>query len=494
MRFKASILLILVVILPSMMAPGLEETRADSLSGQELSLRLVEPVEDVITDLKSYIPQRMYEGGIPGLAIALIWDGRITWAEGFGLANSFTGRPATAETAYEVASISKAVTAYIALRLVERGKLSLDEPLISHLGEPWLPPSKYTDQITLRHLASHSSGLRSNTDGLFTTDKSVAFEPGSSFYYSGVGFMYMQEAIKQVTAQPLEDNARELVFGPLGMSSSSFGRSPAGEPHLANGHIDYPIPLLLFMIPFAAILVGISLLGIVILRMLTGKWRPTWKMAVAACALVATVTVLMFAFSQLGQGQPNLVLLATLCGSAFVFAFMVVFSIGCRISARYLAAWHGHTLRVSWGVLSAASLMWLAGLITVPVPKVPSPLPSAVGSLKTSAPDLAAFLIELARPQYLSQEIEAQISTPQVSISSDMSWGLGLGLQHGEQGDALWHNGQTPGFRSLMVIYPEHGMGVVVLTNSDQGFAVACDVVQRALGGSVTSSITAFLE
>jgi CubicO group peptidase (beta-lactamase class C family) len=375
--------------------------------------------------------------------------------------------------------------------------LSLDEPLVAHLSQPWLPRSEYGDQITLRHLASHSSGLRSNTDSFFTIDKSVAFEPGSSFYYSGVGFMYMQEAIEQVTGKSIEDNARELVFEPLGMSSSTFGSSPATRLHMANGHIEYIIPLLLFMIPFAAILVGISLFGIVMLRILTGKWKPTWRMAVAACVLAASVTVLMFAFSLLGKGLPNLVLLTSLCGTAFVFVFMVVFFIGDRISARYLAAWHGRAslqvLRISWGVLSVVLLLSLAGLITVPVPTGPSPLPSAVGSLKTSAPDLATLLIELARPQYTSQEIAAQISTPQVSISGDMSWGLGLGLQHSEQGKAMWHNGQTPGFRSLMVIYPEHGMGVVVLTNSDMGFPVACDVAQRALGGSVTSSIVAFL-
>jgi CubicO group peptidase (beta-lactamase class C family) len=75
-----------------------------------------------------------------------------------------------------------------------------------------------------------------------------------------------------------------------------------------------------------------------------------------------------------------------------------------------------------------------------------------------------------------------------------MSWGLGPGIQHSEDGDALWHNGQTPGYRSLMVIYPEHQIGVVVLTNSDRGFPLACDVAQRALGGSAISAIVSWLE
>ena len=74
-----------------------------------------------------------------------------------------------------------------------------------------------------------------------------------------------------------------------------------------------------------------------------------------------------------------------------------------------------------------------------------------------------------------------------------MSWGLGPGIHHSEQGDALWQNGQTPGFRSLIVIYPEQQIGVVVLTDSDQGFPLACDVAQRALGGSAISAIIAWL-
>jgi len=80
-----------------------------------------------------------------------------------------------------------------------------------------------------------------------------------------------------------------------------------------------------------------------------------------------------------------------------------------------------------------------------------------------------------------------------VSAGRDVSWGLGPGIQHGQHGDALWQYGQTFGFRSVMVIYPEYGMGVVVLTNSDHGLPVAFDVAQRALGGSALSSIRAWV-
>ena len=123
------------------------------------SLRLSVPLDEVVTDLEIFIPDFMDEQRIPGLAIALIRDGKIAWTEGFGVANVITRRPVTADTLFEVASNGKVLTAYIALRLVDQGVLSLDAPLNSYLPEPWLPASEYRDAITLRHVLSHSSGL-----------------------------------------------------------------------------------------------------------------------------------------------------------------------------------------------------------------------------------------------------------------------------------------------------------------------------------------------
>jgi len=174
-----------------------------------------------------------------------------------------------------------------------------------------------------------------------------------------------------------------------------------------------------------------------------------------------------------------------------------MFLIGRRIIARLPATRQRVGLRraltIAWTVLSLVVLLWLSGLVTGPMPKFLSPQPSAVGSLRTTAPDLAAFLIEVAQPQYLGEDLAVQIRTPQVSAGGDMSWGLGPGIQHGDPGDALWQNGQTFGFRSLMIIYPQVGLGVVVLTNSDQGLPVALDVARRALGGPAIPSITAWL-
>ena len=143
----------------------------------EVPLRTSEPVSEIVADLQEFIPAQMDHQGVPGLAIALIRQGQVVWAEGFGVTYIITGEPVTADTVFEVASNSKEVTAYTALRLVDQGLLSLEEPVETFLVEHWLPPTAYREQITLRHLASHSSGL---TDNLISLDKSIVFPSGSA--------------------------------------------------------------------------------------------------------------------------------------------------------------------------------------------------------------------------------------------------------------------------------------------------------------------------
>jgi CubicO group peptidase (beta-lactamase class C family) len=143
---------------------------------------------------------------------------------------------------------------------------------------------------------------------------------------------------------------------------------------------------------------------------------------------------------------------------------------------------HRRLFVLSMGVIVVA-LIGISARTVGPIPGLVSPPPSAVGSLTTTAPDLAAFLAEVAAPHLLGAEIAEELRTVQIAINDNFSWGLGVGIQHSDRGDALWQNGVTPSFRSLMVIYPEQQWGVVVLTNSDDGSQVAHDVAAKALGG-----------
>ena len=115
-----------------------------------------------IPDLDRFIRAEMTRDDIPGLAIALIHEGRVFWSEGYGVANSLTGRVVLADTPFEAASLEKPLTAYAALKLVEEGRLDLQRRLSSYLTTQFVAHSSYRDQITAWHVLTHTSGLSNN--------------------------------------------------------------------------------------------------------------------------------------------------------------------------------------------------------------------------------------------------------------------------------------------------------------------------------------------
>ncbi|MCP4662682.1 MAG: beta-lactamase family protein [bacterium] len=466
-----------VVLLVALTSP------ACPLAGQPSPLRDIEPVAAVTADLEAYIPERMREADVPGLAIALIHGGEVVWEAGFGVTNTLTGEPVAPETLFEVASNSKVVTALVALRLVDAGRLSLDAPAGSYLPEPWLPPSEHRDKIIVRHLVSHSSGL---PHAPFA--KAIRFEPGTAYSYSAMGFEYLQEIIEQVTGQPLEQVAREMVFEPLHMSSSSFVATPELRSRTAHGHTSFLVPWLVFTIPYALALVVILLIGMVISRIARGRWRLTGKM-LWACLVTALVLVLGGWYYLQRSFFPEFWWLMVECVAIFFGAWALLLFGGRRTIARLSGIGQRHGLRrglhAAWAVGSLVALVFFATSRTnVPVPRWPFTEVSSAGTVRTTAGDLAAFLIELAAPRHLSEALAVELRTPQISPSEEISWGLGPGIQHSPQGDALWQWGQTLDFQSVMVIYPDQGFGVVVFTNSDVFRPlIVFDVAHRALGG-----------
>jgi CubicO group peptidase (beta-lactamase class C family) len=104
--------------------------------------------------------QALASSTTPGLAVALVQDGEVAWAAGDGVADRAAGRPVTAATRFQAASLAKPVTAWGVLRLVEAGRIGLDEPVVGHLGR-WRPPASPFDAggLTVRRLLSHTAGL-----------------------------------------------------------------------------------------------------------------------------------------------------------------------------------------------------------------------------------------------------------------------------------------------------------------------------------------------
>jgi CubicO group peptidase (beta-lactamase class C family) len=144
----------------------------------------VRSARDVISRLESEVPGLMKQGGVPGMSIALIRDGKTVWLRGFGVKDKKTGEPVETDTVFEAASLSKPVFTYGVLKLVDQGKLNLDTPLSSYLPKPYVPDER-AGEITARLVLSHRTGFPNwrGSDGLLP----IYFSPGERFSYSGEG-------------------------------------------------------------------------------------------------------------------------------------------------------------------------------------------------------------------------------------------------------------------------------------------------------------------
>ncbi|AGY59163.1 beta-lactamase [Gloeobacter kilaueensis JS1] len=183
--------------------------------------------------IDTYIREQMQRQRIPGLSLAVIRDGRIVRAGGYGLANVELGVPATAETVYQSGSVGKQFTATVVMLLVEEGKLSLDGPISRYLDGT--PPA--WKEITIRHLLTHTSGIpdyeskgdlsldyrRDYTDDelVALAEKTpLAFAPGEKWSYSNTGYVLLGIIVNKVSGRFYGDILQNRVFGPLGMKSS----------------------------------------------------------------------------------------------------------------------------------------------------------------------------------------------------------------------------------------------------------------------------------
>jgi CubicO group peptidase (beta-lactamase class C family) len=371
------------------------------------------------------------------------------------------------------------VTAYIALRLVDQGMLALDEPLDSYLSEPFLPQEDYRPVVTLRHTLSHTSGM-----GRTGISRKVRFPPGAGYSYSASGFLYTQKVLEEVTGKSLEELGQELVFQPLGMEHSSFVNAPAVMEQPAQGHLPSLLPALVFEVPFLVILLVLAFLALIVGRLCSGRWRISRRTALAIYLLAALPACGLASVVAEGLSMSFAILILFLWGTP-----LVALLLGNQVLKRRLSKRAGlrKGLLATWLL---AVVLAMAGVVLTlgDLPGVTSEAtkPGAAGSIRATAADMTRFLIEMANPKHLSPEMAAQMRTPQVSLREDLSWGLGPGILHSPEGDALWQWGQALDFQSVMIIYPDLGYGAVVLTNSDfLNPDVAIDIAHHALGGSM---------
>jgi CubicO group peptidase (beta-lactamase class C family) len=241
---------------------------------------------------------------------------------------------------FQAASISKVLSAYAALKLVEQGKLALDTPLSSYLDKKYFPDGSEGNNITLRMVLNHTCGLSNDVTG---NDREIHYPPGEAFHYSGAGFAYLTAVVEAVTGLPFDTFMEQSVLVPLGMTHSRFSFT------LADG--------------------------------------------------------------------------------------------SKAVSAAY--------------------------------------------SLVTTPSDLALFFTELLKPRMISESLIEQMLSDSVTINEHYSWGLGVGLQHGNGDTAIWQWGDNADYhKTLVIFFRNSSTGIIVMArgkNADRAFQ---DIAHDAIGGS----------
>ena len=179
------------------------------------------------------IARLMRLASVPGMSIATVRGADIA-VEGYGVRRAGSQDAVTGDTLFEAASLSKPVFTAIVLQLAAEGLVDIEKPLGDYLALP-NPADERAKTITAAHVLSHSGGWRNWRGGRDTTLTSD-FPPGSRFSYSGEGFFFLQRVAEKLTGKGLSRLARERVFEPLGMRSSSFIWRPELDAILASPH------------------------------------------------------------------------------------------------------------------------------------------------------------------------------------------------------------------------------------------------------------------
>jgi CubicO group peptidase (beta-lactamase class C family) len=206
------------------------------------------------------LADRMRHYDVPGVSIAIIDSGRIVWAKGFGVKQAGDTGAVTAETLFEAGSVSKPTFAVGVMRLVQDGRLNLDENVNAKLVAWKVPDNKFTvrEKVTLRRILSHNAGLGvhgfpgyeagtpiptvvqilNGEKPANTLPVRVDTTPGAVSSYSGGGLTVAMLVVTDVTKESLPDFMRTTVFEPLAMAHSTYEQPlPASRvPYAASGH------------------------------------------------------------------------------------------------------------------------------------------------------------------------------------------------------------------------------------------------------------------
>ena len=207
-----------------------------------------ETYRDLVDAFQPIVERELKSKRLPAVSIALVADGKIVWAKGFGLADPAAKIPANAETVYRVGSVSKLFTDLALMQHVEAGDVDLDAPAARYLPG-FQPKNPFDKAVTLRQMTSHRSGLvrespvghyfdatspslAATVESLNTT--ALVYPSETRTKYSNAAVAAVGYVLENLEKKPFDQVAKQRLLEPLDMSHSGFTLTPELAPHLAK--------------------------------------------------------------------------------------------------------------------------------------------------------------------------------------------------------------------------------------------------------------------
>lgn len=389
--------------------------------------------------------------GIKDYSIVYSTNGQITY-ENFG-------KGIDENSMFELGSNGKTVTAYIALKLVQEGKIGLEDSIAKYLDSNLITRDERIKAITLRQLLCHTGGFSPSYE--LGVDKKIYSNPGEEFRYSGVGYIYLQNVIENISGMSLENAARHYVFEPLGMTNSTFEYKKTVTPYIRfSSAVLYSFAG--FILAFIVLFILLSVIG-ALSKFKLFKMKTAFFIAFVVAALLNTVFMLFVLVSKV----------AFIFWIYFVVVGMIMFFFRKKKGLYF-------------SCMPVVTILILILGFTVPicVPATNDIVPRKANSaytLRSTAKDMSLFCTELMTQYNNGDDTLKGMFLSAVTIDDKNSWGIGIAIESESKGKTYWHSGINPGFQSLYVLYPSDNKYVISITNSDNGLDFSKELARNFL-------------
>lgn len=389
--------------------------------------------------------------GIKDYSIVYSTNGQITY-ENFG-------KGIDENSMFELGSNGKTVTAYIALKLIQEGKIGLEDSIAEYLDSNLITGDERIKAITLKQLLCHTGGFSPSYE--LGVDKKIYSNPGEEFRYSGVGYIYLQNVIENISGMSLENAARHYVFEPLGMTNSTFEYKKTVTPYIRlSSSVLYSFAG--FILAFIVLFIILSVIG-ALSKFKLFKMKTAFFIAFVAAALLNTVFMLFVLVSKVA------------------FIFWIYF-----VVVGMIMIFFRKKKGLYFSCMPVVTILVLILGFTVPIciPATNDIVPRKANSaytLRSTAKDMSLFCNELMTQYNNGDDALKGMFLSAVTIDDKNSWGLGIAIESESKGKTYWHSGINPGFQSLYVLYPADNKYVISITNSDNGLDFSKELARNFL-------------